>query len=527
MNNKLNFLKKNEEYLNEIKDTEWINKKLNENVNNIKELIIKNEFKYKYFYYPNILSNTLCDYIINENEKYASLNISNLNPTGWTTTRHENYPTTDLPLNNILSLKTLINNIIRTDIFELISKSYNVNKYFLDCNDIFIVKYSHDKQNKLEKHQDGSIFSFNILLNSPESFEGGGTNLEQKEGEILLENTKGGLIIHCGRCFHKGNEIKSGKRYLLVGFISYLKNNLILSETNRINIIKPLKFEKIINKENKVFNNDINLNSYILEFNEDYETNLIKNTQKMTKLQLLDKKKFNFTYLEKFIYEMSNFHLEKIDENYDINDYYIEYWTKYENYNKNIIHNFHSDKDENEFKQNNTFYHPILSTITYLSDSLYPTIITSISEDKKNNLINLNSDEKNIIFIFSEKFKHISFNGKYIHGVSKIFQNILNDELINNKPRQTIMFNIWKRKPLNIEFSNIDLNDDYIEKNAKILKNIDIYNNDSELFKLEENKINIILNNFIQNKCILQNTQYLKNIFDEKIKEEKKNIIIF
>ena len=69
LNNKfLNYL-----YENKIKQTneilELLKKERNETFFNIKT----NELEYKYQYYPNIISNDICDFIINESEKYPDV----------------------------------------------------------------------------------------------------------------------------------------------------------------------------------------------------------------------------------------------------------------------------------------------------------------------------------------------------------------------------------------------------------------------------------------------------------------------
>ena len=128
--------------------------------------VMNDDLYYKHEYYPDIISNDICDFIINESEKYAEKNKSEENPTGWTKKRHLNYPTTDLPISQISNLTTLVNNIIKYDVLDKIAEKYQVNKYFLDFNDVFIVKYDTIGQSSLDKHTDGSAFSFNILLNS-------------------------------------------------------------------------------------------------------------------------------------------------------------------------------------------------------------------------------------------------------------------------------------------------------------------------------------------------------------------------
>lgn len=108
------------------------------------------------------------------------------------------------------------------------------------------------EQTELERHSDGSTFSFNVLLNEPSAFEGGGTRFYHKaaksstgfsasssrdepspemrpmssENEEQFESSgrtlhasRGGALAHSGHVEHSGVKITSGERYILVGFV--------------------------------------------------------------------------------------------------------------------------------------------------------------------------------------------------------------------------------------------------------------------------------------------------------------------
>lgn len=163
------------------------------------------------FTFENIYSQCVCNWIINESELYASQN------GGWSSLRHREYPTTDIPIQKI---QTIYNFIISTfeNIFNKISKAYCLPD---DTNyniiDMFIVKYHHEYQNELELHHDGSFLSLNILLNDKKEFEGGGTFFF--DGIISYLN-QGEMIVHSGKIKHAGLPITKGIRYILVVFIS-------------------------------------------------------------------------------------------------------------------------------------------------------------------------------------------------------------------------------------------------------------------------------------------------------------------
>jgi hypothetical protein len=163
------------------------------------------------FHYSKIFTNDTCKWIINECEQYATIN------GGWTKNRHNKYPTTDLPIENI---KTIFNFIIESfkTISLKITKSYNLNDDIkINFVDVFVVKYKFNEQNHLELHKDGSFLSFNILLSNPDDFEGGGTYFDDG---LIMRPEQGDLIIHSSKMKHSGLPITKGTRYLLVGFIN-------------------------------------------------------------------------------------------------------------------------------------------------------------------------------------------------------------------------------------------------------------------------------------------------------------------
>ena len=163
------------------------------------------------FTYPNLYSSDMCNYIVGECERYASKN------GGWTVDRHTSYPTTDLPVDKIPSIFGLILETLKT-ITTRVSASYGLHdKMIINIKDLFVVKYSHEAQNQLEMHCDGSFLSFNILLNDISEFEGGGTYFDDG---LTCRLNKGELLLHSSQIKHSGLPITKGKRYLLVGFMN-------------------------------------------------------------------------------------------------------------------------------------------------------------------------------------------------------------------------------------------------------------------------------------------------------------------
>jgi hypothetical protein len=123
----------------------------------------------------------------------------------------------------------------------------------------------------------------------------------------------------------------------------------------------------------KLFN-DNKINENIID--------LIKTKPKQ--LYLLNFKKEQFTLIEKYVYDIAVFHLQRL--NIDLNnEIFIEFWFKskiIDNFDKIYgINNFHVDCDEEEKRCNNKVLHPILSCVTYGTDCLSPTIITDVNYD--------------------------------------------------------------------------------------------------------------------------------------------------
>lgn len=162
------------------------------------------------FNYNKLFSKNVCEWIIFESEEYAK------NNGGWTTRRHENYPTTDIPIEKI---KNIFNFVLFsfTDIFNKIKKSYFfTEEVSFNIKDLFIVKYDEQMQNKLDLHHDGSFLSINILLSDTKEFEGGGTYFNDGL-TVFLE--QGDLLVHSGKVKHSGLPVTKGTRYIMVAFV--------------------------------------------------------------------------------------------------------------------------------------------------------------------------------------------------------------------------------------------------------------------------------------------------------------------
>jgi hypothetical protein len=278
----------------------------------------------------------------------------------------------------------------------------------------------------------------------------------------------------------------------------------------------------IINSIDNKTESNINFNNWNIKIdNNNYIKldNFIENKKFMKDSYLLNINKEKFNIIEKTVYDLSIFHLKRLNLEIDFNRYKIEFWWKSDEYikNENIVHYIHSDKDDDLIRYKNKLIHPILSTVTYINNSKYPTILTSTPESIISyNKINL---KKGIIISLPKKLKHISFNGENLHGVINIFDKY--NKNIDIKNRKTLMFNIWdNHNPLDVFIYNNIKNDNnfLILKKNKVL-NLDIINNnfDKKIYLDEKEMIKliiIILNNPIKLEKYIQKYNFYKNYIE-------------
>jgi hypothetical protein len=96
---------------------------------------------------------------------------------------------------------------------EMVAGFFEGDLELLDC---FFVRYD-DHQRSLEPHTDGCLLSFNVQLNSPTSFEGGGTRFTDLSK--IFQIPQGHCLVHSAKLLHEGAAVESGTRIILVGFV--------------------------------------------------------------------------------------------------------------------------------------------------------------------------------------------------------------------------------------------------------------------------------------------------------------------
>jgi len=141
---------------------------------------------------------------------------------GWTTARHANYPTTDVPLQELpKALEWFRERALPETLYPFLAQSYAYcipSPKSLRVVDAFVVKYNATAgQSFLKPHRDGSVVSFNIALNSADDYEGGGTYVARLDEGIRSD--RGHVLSHASGMLHGGHPITSGVRYILVCFV--------------------------------------------------------------------------------------------------------------------------------------------------------------------------------------------------------------------------------------------------------------------------------------------------------------------
>ncbi|RLN49441.1 hypothetical protein BBJ29_000099 [Phytophthora kernoviae] len=105
-------------------------------------------------------------------------------------------------------------------LFPKIAKRYQLPKtQRLLFRDLFFVKYEarEGERSELALHRDGSVLSFNMLLNSADDFIGGGTYFDATKRTVHI--TQGDVAVHSGKVLHAGAPVLTGQRQILVGFL--------------------------------------------------------------------------------------------------------------------------------------------------------------------------------------------------------------------------------------------------------------------------------------------------------------------
>jgi hypothetical protein len=206
---------------------------------------------------------------------------------------------------------------------------------------------------------------------------------------------------------------------------------------------------------------------------------LKESIEKIHKVNKPDSKWFQYgkrpkNNIEKYILESYN---KIIKDTHNLNVLGFEWWV-HDSESISTI-SFHFDCDEYLRWNYGRIITPSLSTITYLTDNLSPTVITNIKT------VGENLDDYNpkipteIVYSFPGTGKFLTFDSKYYHGV-------LNTD---HEKRLTLLYNVWSYCPnelIKIEvferLANIDI-DSNIKQIKKYEGNYEFYS--CEIFEEE------------------------------------------
>jgi len=94
----------------------------------------------KYTIIKHFFDHNLCHNIIQFAEEYTKIN-------GWTTKRHDSYPTTDIEITESCPYHSIILEFTRNKIFPTITKMYPVSIEDLGITEMFIAKYEKKTPN--------------------------------------------------------------------------------------------------------------------------------------------------------------------------------------------------------------------------------------------------------------------------------------------------------------------------------------------------------------------------------------------
>ena len=133
---------------------------------------------------PCFLNNKDCEYPIECAECHG----------GWNHKRHHNYPTTDIPIENLKEV-TSTWDVLQPRIIETCKDVYmSEQSATISMSDVFVVKYDVSGLSGLQLHRNASKLSVILLLPHPSSFVRG--RMRYKYCDAV---DQGSLLVHCGR----------------------------------------------------------------------------------------------------------------------------------------------------------------------------------------------------------------------------------------------------------------------------------------------------------------------------------------
>ncbi len=157
--------------------------------------------------------------------------------------------------------------------------------------------------------------------------------------------------------------------------------------------------------------------------------------------------------LEKYALDIFHYHTQNTTYNNEISG--AEYWVQIKHNEADEGIDLHYDKDEEIASMFELGIFPQISTVTYLSNSMKtPTIVYQKTNDDNN----ISEEILNCWLSFPCLNKHISFDGRYLHGAPAILNQYIHSSNSSSSSsssssnvRITFLVNIWlNHHPYNI-----------------------------------------------------------------------------
>ena len=162
---------------------------------------------------PKLLSADECLSLVTQVTKFTSVH-------GWLSDRHRGYATTDVRSAKMPLVDAWVRKHVSERLFPALAARFGFDVESFVFRDLFFVYYDGDTpgaQNSVGPHRDGSVLSFNVLLNEPAAFDGGGTWFDHTQQTHYIG--QGDALVHSGKLRHAGMPVTRGKRFILVGFV--------------------------------------------------------------------------------------------------------------------------------------------------------------------------------------------------------------------------------------------------------------------------------------------------------------------
>ena len=159
---------------------------------------------------PTLFTTQECDRLVKEVCAYGNIH-------GWLSDRHRGYATTDIRSAKINAVDGWLRAALASRLFPLLANKYSYELESFRFRDLFFVRYEAMGQNSVGVHRDGSVLSFNVLLNPASEFDGGGTWFDHTQKTHTIK--QGDVLVHSGKLRHAGTQITRGHRYIVVGFV--------------------------------------------------------------------------------------------------------------------------------------------------------------------------------------------------------------------------------------------------------------------------------------------------------------------